>query len=116
MALKLHADLCPTDLRVANFKKWINPSEWMDGFEQAQNRRTTGTGDWILNESVYQNWRSSVQNPGSSLAARTLSIQGKSPLPSLSKRKYLPTCYSKTWIWKNYSMHHHNRRLERVYP
>jgi hypothetical protein len=74
--------------RAESLQKWIDPPKWMDGFEQAQNRRTAGTCNWILDDPVYKNWRSEIQKSDTGLAPKTLSIQGIRPLQSLFQNEH----------------------------
>jgi hypothetical protein len=48
----------------------------MQSFEQAQNHRAAGTGDWISDNDVYRIWREQIRHPDTTLAKRSLSIQG----------------------------------------
>ncbi|KAI1406450.1 hypothetical protein F4819DRAFT_481561 [Hypoxylon fuscum] len=62
--------------RVETLKRWINPPRWIARFEEAQDWRMPGTGGWILESEIYQNWKKFDQEIDQPPGSRVLTIQG----------------------------------------
>lgn len=56
---------------------WINPPPFVDKLEQAQDRRSSGTSEWIVDDLTFQQWQSDVGDQQASLDKKTLIVQAK---------------------------------------
>ncbi|KAI0166880.1 hypothetical protein GGR52DRAFT_555997 [Hypoxylon sp. FL1284] len=63
--------------RVKELKKWISPPQWTERLEEAQEKRTPGTGVWILENKIYQTWKRFDRKPGLPPESRILTLRGK---------------------------------------
>lgn len=43
--------------KLSDIKIWIDAPEYMQEFEKARRIRIPETGDWLLKNQVYQNWK-----------------------------------------------------------
>jgi hypothetical protein len=47
------------ELFLSAVMRWIEPSDFKDDLEQAQDLKTDGTTEWLFQESVFLSWRKS---------------------------------------------------------
>lgn len=63
--------------RVEELKAWINPPRWTERLEEARKKRTPDTGDWIIDNELYQRWKRFDREPDRAPELRILTIRGK---------------------------------------
>lgn len=59
--------------------QWINPPPFVEKLQQAQDKRFSGTFEWIVDDLTFQQWQSDVGDWQASLDKKTLLVQGTLP-------------------------------------
>ena len=68
-----------SDIHSKNIKKWLKPADLSTNYNDAAKKRHPGTGDWLLESSVFREWKS---HPGGRLLLFGISGCGKTVLTS----------------------------------
>ncbi|KAI9162805.1 Ankyrin repeat and KH domain-containing protein [Paramyrothecium foliicola] len=50
-----------SDTRVTKIQQWLNPPDYSTNANHAKKRRHVGTGQWLINSSAFQEWKSGAR-------------------------------------------------------